>query len=254
MAILAVIPARLAAVRLLRKPLRELGGVPIVVRVWQHVCAMNVADRVVVATESDEVAAAVGKAGAECVLTSPLQASGTDRVAEVSMMQPFRSFDLVCNVQGDEPFLTAEGVRGALAQVNDAGFPIGTAAVAAGDAVLHDASIVKVVCADDGRALYFSRAAIPHLRDTADRGAHAGLVRQHLGVYAYTRSALAQWVALPQHPLEIAERLEQLRPLAAGMAIGVAMAGEAPLMGGIDTEADLTRANVVWAEFTAGRA
>jgi 3-deoxy-manno-octulosonate cytidylyltransferase (CMP-KDO synthetase) len=169
-------------------------------------------------------------------------------------MQAFRSFDLVCNVQGDEPFLTAEGVRGSVAQVIDAGFPIGTASVGADVDILHDATIVKVVCADDGRALYFSRAAIPHLRETVDRVTHGGLVRQHLGVYAYTRSALAQWVALPQHPLEIAERLEQLRPLAAGLAIGVATGEEAPPMGGIDTEADLARANVVWAEFTAGRA
>ncbi len=254
MATLAVIPARLGAVRLPRKPLRELGGAPLVVRVWQRVSDMGLADRVVVATESEEVATTARRAGVECVLTSAVHASGTDRVAEVSMMQAFRSYDLVCNVQGDEPFISVDGVRGAVAQVIDGGFPVGTAAVAAGVEVLHDPTIVKVVCADDGRALYFSRAPIPHLREGGDRVTHAGLVRQHLGVYAYTRSALARWVALPPHPLEIVERLEQLRPLAAGVAIGVATAENAPVMGGIDTEADLARANVVWADFTAGRA
>ena len=93
----------------------------------------------------------------------------------------------------------------------------------------------------------FSRAPIPFLRDAGDAASRDALVRQHLGVYAYTPAALAAWVALPPHGLELAERLEQLRPLAAGMAMGVAIVNEAPLMGGIDTEADLVRANALWA-------
>jgi 3-deoxy-manno-octulosonate cytidylyltransferase (CMP-KDO synthetase) len=109
-----------------------------------------------------------------------------------------------------------------------------------------------VVRDDDGRALYFSRAGIPFLREPGDAPLLAGHVRQHIGVYAYSRAALARWVALPQHPLERIERLEQLRPLAAGMAIGVADVPEAPAPG-IDTEDDLVRANAQWTDFIAGR-
>jgi 3-deoxy-manno-octulosonate cytidylyltransferase (CMP-KDO synthetase) len=110
---------------------------------------------------------------------------------------------------------------------------------------LDDPNVVKVVAADDGRAMYFTRAPIPFLRDPADAGARAARdarLRQHLGVYSYTPEALAAWVALPPHPLEEIERLEQLRPLAAGLAMGVAVT-HAPPLGGIDTEDDLTRAN-----------
>jgi 3-deoxy-manno-octulosonate cytidylyltransferase (CMP-KDO synthetase) len=246
--VLAVIPARLAAVRLPRKPLRDLAGLPLAVRVWQRVVEMEVADRVVVATESDEVRAVVQEAGGECVLTRAAHASGTDRVAEVAARSEFRLHDVIVNVQGDEPFLGIEAVRGSVDQVRQ-GAPIGTAAVHAAPAVLEEPSVVKVVCTDDGRALYFSRAPIPYLRDGADRAERDRLVRQHLGVYAYTRSALAEWVALPAHPLELTERLEQLRPLAAGLAIGVALVSPVPPMGGIDTEADLVRANALW---TAG--
>jgi 3-deoxy-manno-octulosonate cytidylyltransferase (CMP-KDO synthetase) len=112
--------------------------------------------------------------------------------------------------------------------------------------------IVKVVAADDGRALYFSRAPIPWLREPDDAPLRAGVVRQHIGVYAYTREALAAWVALPPHPLERIERLEQLRPLAAGLAMGVAVVRELPA-GGVDTEDDLLRANVRWTELSAER-
>lgn len=246
MTVLAVIPARLAAVRLPRKPLRDLAGVPLVVRVWQRVRDMGVADRVVVATDSDEICAVVRDAGGECVLTRPTHTSGTERVAEVAARGEFRRFDVIVNVQGDEPFLGAEAVQGAVDQVRS-GFALGTTAVPADESVLAEPAIVKVVCADDGRALYFSRAPIPFVRDLADAPLRVALVRQHLGVYAYTPSALAAWVALPVHPLELVERLEQLRPLAAGTAMGVALIATVPLMGGIDTEADLVRANSLWA-------
>lgn len=251
MTVLVVIPARLAAVRLPRKPLRDLAGAPLIVRVWQRVVGMAVADRVVVATESAEVRGVVEAAGAECVLTRASHSSGTERVAEVAARPEFRGFDVVVNVQGDEPFLTREAVRGAVQQVRP-GVSLGTAAVAAEAAVLGEPSIVKVVCADDGRALYFSRAPIPFLRQAGDAAVHAGLIRQHLGVYAFTPPALAQWVALPPHPLEVSERLEQLRPLAAGMPIGVAVVAPAPPMGGVDTEADLARANALWGARAAG--
>jgi 3-deoxy-manno-octulosonate cytidylyltransferase (CMP-KDO synthetase) len=249
---LAVIPARLGATRLPRKPLRLLAGVPLVLRVWERVSDIEAAERCVIATDDAEILAAAHAAGAECVLTSREHPSGTDRVAEVARLGEYAGYDAIVNVQGDEPFVVAEAVSGALAMVADRGFSLGTAAAVADAEVLDDPNVVKVVAADDGRALYFSRAAIPFLRDRGDAAARATMVRQHIGVYAYTREALARWVALPRHPLERIERLEQLRPLAAGMTMGVAsIDGRAPR--GIDTEDDLVWANEHWNAFTAGR-
>jgi 3-deoxy-manno-octulosonate cytidylyltransferase (CMP-KDO synthetase) len=244
---LAVIPARLGATRLPRKPLRLLGGLPLVVRVLERVEALRVADRCLVATDSEEIAAVVHAHGGEAVLTDPDHPSGTDRVAEVAARPDCRDYDAVLNVQGDEPFVSAGAVRGALAQVTAHGFSLGTAAVRATPDVLDRRDVVKVVAADDGGAMYFSRAPIPFLRDEADAALRDARVLHHLGVYAYTPAALARWVALPVHPLERIERLEQLRPLAHGMRIGVAVleTGE-PLRGGIDTEADLEHANAQW--------
>jgi len=246
MSVLAVIPARLGASRLPRKPMRLLGGVPLIVRVLERARALGVADRCVVATDSDEVLEAVRRAGGEIVLTSSEHPSGTDRVAEVARLAAYRAYDTIVNIQGDEPFASADAVRGATACVEQGGFPLGTASAPLSAASLAEPSIVKVVTADDGRALYFSRAAIPHLRDAADQPLRDALVRRHLGVYAYTRDALQRWVALPVHPLEQIERLEQLRPLAHGLAMGVAVVHEVP-EGGIDTEDDLARANECWA-------
>ena len=249
MTTLAVIPARLGATRLPRKPLRLLAGVPIVVRVMERVRALRVADRVVVATDSDEIAEQVHEAGGDAVLTAVSHPSGTDRIAEVVRAGGLGKFDVVLNVQGDEPFVSGAAVRGALAQVATHGFPLGTAAMRADAAVLLRPDVVKAVAADDGAAMYFSRAPIPFLRDDRDRHARDGRVLHHVGVYAYTPEALARWVKLPPHPLEEIERLEQLRPLAAGMRMGIAVV-DGPLRGGIDTEADLERANREWATFT----
>jgi 3-deoxy-manno-octulosonate cytidylyltransferase (CMP-KDO synthetase) len=244
---LAVIPARLGATRLPRKPLRLLAGRPLVVRVWERVSAMNVADRCVIATDSEEVAATARANGAEAVITSADHPSGTDRVAEVAARREYAAFDRIVNVQGDEPFIAADAVRAALGMLRKP-FSIGTAAVQAATGVLAEPSVVKVVAADDGRALYFSRAPIPFLREARD-GADSALLQervwQHIGVYAYTRDALQQWVALPAHPLERIERLEQLRPLAAGWAIGVGLT-HGPLRRGTDTETDLAQANSEW--------
>jgi 3-deoxy-manno-octulosonate cytidylyltransferase (CMP-KDO synthetase) len=250
---LAVIPARLGATRLPRKPLRLLGGAPLIVRVWERLTALGLADRVVVATESEEVARAAREAGAECVLTDPHHPSGTDRVAEIARKPDFAGYDVIVNVQGDEPFLPAEAARGAIDLVTSGAFPLGTAAVLASPSVLDSPDVVKVVRADDGRALYFSRAAIPFLRDGAERAERDAMILQHLGIYAYARDALARWVALPPHALERVERLEQLRPLAAGMAMGVALLEEAAPRG-IDTEEDLRLANDRWTTFMSGRA
>jgi 3-deoxy-manno-octulosonate cytidylyltransferase (CMP-KDO synthetase) len=251
MSVLAIIPARLAATRLPRKPLRLLAGTPLIVRVWERVRAMDVADRCVVATDSEEVAAVVRAAGAECVLTRDDHPSGTDRTAEVAARPEFGAFRTIVNVQGDEPFVTAAAVRGAANVVRDGRFPLGTVSVPASPAILAQPNNVKVVAAADGRALYFSRAPIPFLREEADRATRDALVRQHVGVYAYTPDALRAWVRLAPHPLEMIERLEQLRPLAAGIAMGVAEVADAG-PGGIDTEDDLARANARWETLSAG--
>lgn len=244
MPVLAVIPARLGATRLPRKPLRLLGGEPLVVRVYERVTALAVADHCVVATDHPEVADACQSRGIPVVLTRSDHPSGTDRVAEVAERPEFVAFDVLLNVQGDEPFVSEAALRGAVDIVRQGRAPIGTAAVPIPVEALDRRDVVKVVCTDDGRALYFSRAAIPCLREAQDAALLAPLVHQHVGVYAYTRSALQQWVRWTPHPLELVERLEQLRPLAHGLAIGVAHVPSAE--GGIDTEDDLARANARW--------
>ncbi len=251
MGTLVVIPARLGAMRLPRKPLRLLSGLPLIVRVWQRISQMNVADAVVVATDDESVASAVRAVGAECVMTSDEHTSGTERVAEVASQPRFRGFKTIVNVQGDEPFIGSGAVKGAADLVSTGKFPLGTAASRASTEILDTPSLVKVVVAQDGRAMYFSRAPIPYLRDRADSAKLVERTLQHIGVYAYSREALTEWVSLPPHPLEEIERLEQLRPLAAGLPIGVAVTNEAPASG-IDTEEDLERANARWDAFMEG--
>jgi len=251
MGTLVVIPARLGAMRLPRKPLRLLSGLPLIVRVWQRISQMNVADAVVVATDDDSVASAVRAVGAECVMTSDKHSSGTERVAEVASQPRFSGYRTIVNVQGDEPFIGRGAVKGAAELVSTGKFPLGTAASRASKEILDTPSLVKVVIADDGRAMYFSRAPIPYLRDNADARKLAERTLQHIGVYAYSREALTEWVSLPPHPLEEIERLEQLRPLAAGLPIGVAVTSEEPASG-IDTEEDLERANARWDAFMTG--
>lgn len=244
MTVLAVIPARLGATRLPRKPLRLLAGVPLIVRVYERVRYLDVADRTVVATDHEEVARICRDREIPVVMTSSHHPSGTDRVAEAVDHEEFSATSIVLNVQGDEPFVSREALAGAVEVVRSGRAPIGTAAVPIPTALLTRPDVVKVVRTDDGRALYFSRAPIPFLRESRDELLQRGIIRQHIGVYAYTREALARWVAWEPHPLELIERLEQLRPLAHGLAIGVA---DVPASeGGIDTEEDLERANARW--------
>jgi 3-deoxy-manno-octulosonate cytidylyltransferase (CMP-KDO synthetase) len=249
---LVVIPARLAAVRLPQKPLRLLAGVPLIVRVWERVSEMNVGDVCVVATDDPTVAKAVTDAGGECVMTSHSHTSGTERVAEVAAMPRFADCTTIVNVQGDEPFIGEGAVRGAAEMVSSGRFPVGTAASPAPWDIASNPNVVKVVLGNDGRALYFSRAGIPYPRDPECIGSSEIQMLQHIGVYSYSRSALERWVSLKPHPLENTERLEQLRALADGIPIGVAIANEPPA-NGIDTEDDLSRANARWHEFIAGR-
>jgi len=207
--------------------------------VARRTAAAVVCDRLVIATDAREIANVVERAGFEAVLTSERPQSGTERVAEVIANKPFSGFDLMLNVQGDEPLVALEALRGAIARVR-AGDPIGTAAGSLEPALAKDPSRVKVVVDATGRAVYFSRAPIPFDRD----GTGDVVYHQHVGVYAYTREALERWMRLPPVPEERWERLEQLRPLLHGMRIGVALfAG--PAAPGVDTAEDLRAVEAV---------
>jgi 3-deoxy-manno-octulosonate cytidylyltransferase (CMP-KDO synthetase) len=184
-------------------------------------------------------------------MTSAHHVSGTHRVGEVAMRPEFTGYEVIVNIQGDEPFVSRAAVLGAARMVTGAGFPLGTAAVVAPERMLDDQNVVKVVAADDRQAMYFSRGPIPFLRDPADAELRRARVWQHIGVYAYERSSLMRWTELPESPLEQIERLEQLRPLAAGMRMGVSLIDE-PVRPGIDTEDDLQLANREWTAFTTG--
>ena len=242
MPVLAVIPARLGSTRLANKPLQLLAGEPLILRVVQRVLSMELTDRVVVATDAVEIADVIADAGLEAVMTSAAHPSGTDRVAEVAGRAQFRGFDLVVNVQGDEPFLPGAAVEGALMRVRG-GDDIGTASAPLDATAAQDPARVKVVTDVTGRALYFSRAPIPYWRDGGP--APAELYRQHLGVYAFRPAALARWSDLRPTVLEDAEKLEQLRALEHGFRIGVAGLSE-PALPGIDTADDLCRAEAHW--------
>jgi 3-deoxy-manno-octulosonate cytidylyltransferase (CMP-KDO synthetase) len=234
--VLGVIPARLGAERLPRKPLRALAGKPLIEWVVRNALAAGALDLVVVATDAAEIAQAAERAGCEAVLTSGAHESGTSRVAEVAAREEYRGFAVVVNLQGDEPFLPAAAIRGAVAEVRE-GADIGTAAVPLQGPAAASPGVVKVVLREDGRALYFSRSLIPYPRDGEDGATYW----QHLGVYAFRPAALERWMRLPPTAAERAEKLEQLRPLGHGMSIGVARLTK-PALPGIDTEDDLKRA------------
>jgi len=190
---------------------------------------------VVVATDAEEIVRVAARAGCRGVLTGGHD-SGTSRVAEVAARPEFGGFDVVVNVQGDEPFLPAEAIRGSVEQVLG-GADIGTAAVPLDGAGAVSPNVVKVVVREDGRAMYFSRSLIPYPRD----GGAGAAYWQHLGVYAFRPEGLRRWMALAPTAAERAEKLEQLRPLGHGMTIGVARLARAA-QPGIDTEDDLKRA------------
>jgi 3-deoxy-manno-octulosonate cytidylyltransferase (CMP-KDO synthetase) len=242
MRVLGVIPARLGSTRLPNKPLQPLAGEPLVTRVIERVREHGLVNELVVATDSTKVADVVKRSQVRAVLTANSHPTGTDRVAEVAGRPEFEQFDVILNIQGDEPFVSREALVGALSRVEQ-GDDIGTAAAPLDPALADDPSRVKVVTDARGRALYFSRAVIPHTREAGAR--NDGLYWQHVGVYAYRRDTLARWIRLTPSPAERAERLEQLRALYHGMTIGVARL-ENPIFPGIDTAEDLRRAEAHW--------
>ncbi|MDE0474918.1 MAG: 3-deoxy-manno-octulosonate cytidylyltransferase [Gammaproteobacteria bacterium] len=238
--VLGIVPARLASTRLPNKPLFPILGRPLIEWVWRRVRSMQVLDHAVVATDSDRVARVCRDLGAPVEMTSSDHPSGTDRIAEVAARRRYRDYPVIANIQGDEPLLEERHLAAAVELVRGGGWEIGTCATP----VEHleawkDPSVVKVVRAATGRALYFSRAAIPYKR--AAKPDAGDLLREpylrHIGIYACARDALERWVAMAPTVLERLEKLEQLRPLESGIRIGVAVVGVAHP--GVDTPTDV---------------
>jgi 3-deoxy-manno-octulosonate cytidylyltransferase (CMP-KDO synthetase) len=234
--IAGVIPARLSSTRLSRKVLRMIAGRPMVEWVWRAASSSGLMDPVVVATDSEEVAAVCRERGIPVAMTAATCPSGSDRVRQVARQI---DADIYVNIQGDEPTLTAEFFAPLLALFARPEVEVATLAVRCPPEEVNDPNAVKVVAALNGRALYFSRATIPFDRD----GAGFNGYRKHLGIYAYRKAALERFAALPPSPLELTERLEQLRLLENGIALYVAEAPGYTI--GVDTEADLLRAEAV---------
>ena len=245
---IVAIPARHDATRLPGKPLREIAGEPMVVHVARRALAAG-ASEVVVATDDERIADAVRGYPLTVCMTRREHPSGTDRLAECAHKLGWAADRIVVNLQGDEPFAPPEGIRAAAQALADADAPMATLAIAIEDCdTLFDPNAVKVVRDAAGRALYFSRAPIPWQRERFARdqvGAlPAGLFLRHIGIYAYRAGFLYTFTQLPPGRLEALEGLEQLRVLEAGHAIAVAIS-PVPFPPGVDTEADLERANAI---------
>ncbi len=228
--ILGVIPARLASTRLPRKVLRTIAGAPMIEWVYKAARACRQLDDVLIATDSDEVLALARERGWSAMLTSPVCASGSDRVYEVSGKI---SAAIYVNIQGDEPLLKPEHIEAILRPFSRPEVQVSTLATPCKPEEINNPNAVKVVTCPDGRALYFSRGPIPYDRDHSGNAPYL----KHLGLYAYRREALHRFAKLPPSPLETIERLEQLRFLENGIDIFVEITPYDTI--GVDTEADL---------------
>ena len=235
-AIVGVIPARIGSTRLQRKPLRVLAGRPMVEWVWRAAQGSGLMQTVVVATDSEEIAAACRERAIPFAMTSADCASGSDRVREVASQV---DAEIYVNIQGDEPTLTPDFFPPLLALFDRPEVQVATLAVGCPAEDVANPNAVKVVTAADGKALYFSRSTIPFDRDSSGFAGY----RKHLGIYAYRKPALLRFAALAPGRLETVERLEQLRLLENGIDIHVASAPADTI--GVDTEADLARAEAV---------
>jgi 3-deoxy-manno-octulosonate cytidylyltransferase (CMP-KDO synthetase) len=237
--VIGVIPARLASTRLPRKVLRDLLGEPLLAWVYRAAKACHELDEVIVAADSEEVVTLCRQRGWPCILTSPDLPSGTDRLHAVS-----REVDaaVYVNIQGDEPLLHPQHITAMLAPFAQPGVEVTTLKVRCTPENIANPNAVKVVTANDGRALYFSRATIPFDRDAEGQA----IYWKHLGLYAYRKDALARFAALSPGTLERSERLEQLRLLENGIALYVAETPHDTI--GVDTEEDLLRVEALLSE------
>ncbi|MGK5017607.1 3-deoxy-manno-octulosonate cytidylyltransferase [Janthinobacterium sp. 61] len=243
MAFIVIIPARLASTRLPGKPLADLGGKPMVVRVAEQ-AALSGAARVIVATDHDSIRAACAAHGVEVCMTRADHPSGTDRIAEVARTLDLPLDAVVVNLQGDEPLIDPSLLAACAAQIS-AAVPMATCAHPLHDiADAFNPNVVKVVLDKNGRALYFSRATIPWHRDgfaqSKDCLPHGYVPLRHIGLYAYSNAFLQEYPQLSPSPLEAIEALEQLRVLWHGVAIAVHVTDSAPAAG-VDTPEDLER-------------
>jgi 3-deoxy-manno-octulosonate cytidylyltransferase (CMP-KDO synthetase) len=238
-----IIPARFASTRLPGKPLLQIGDRPLIQWVWQSAVDSGAAS-VLVATDDERIRAAALKFGADCVMTSPHHVSGTDRIAETVRVRGFAADDIVVNLQGDEPAMPAAVVANVAQGLREvAGADISTAAAPIRSLrEFLDPNCVKALRDPEGRALYFSRAPVPWPRDSiaAERPASFVGAWRHIGIYAYRVRSLLQFAAWPPTPLEMTEKLEQLRALEHGMHIHVVTLPESPAAG-VDTPEDLER-------------
>ncbi|MEM1217164.1 MAG: 3-deoxy-manno-octulosonate cytidylyltransferase [Bacteroidota bacterium] len=241
----AVIPARYASTRFPGKPLALLGGKPLIQWVYENTQQCRVIQQTIVATDDQRIVQAVRAFGGEVIVTRPDHPTGTDRIAEAASQL---KADLIVNVQGDEPFVKTEQLEQLIDFFRDDRIDIATLAhPLRTQAAIFDPNVVKVVRDTSGRALYFSRAPIPYLRDTPpENWAAAKQHFQHLGIYAYRKVVLSAITQLPPSHLEQHESLEQLRWLQAGYTIQV---GHTPFRSiGVDTPADLAAAEQLLAQ------
>jgi len=233
-----IIPSRMASSRLQRKPLVDLGGKPLIVRVLERARACG-ALSVHVATDEEEIAAVIESAGGEALMTGTHHRSGTDRLSEAAQLLGLPDDAIVVNLQGDEPDMPPACIQQVSQLLRDQPgasmatlwWPIER------ESDWNDPNVVKLVTDSGGKALYFSRAPIPHVRDGGWPQAQA---RRHIGLYAYRAGALSAWPELAPSALEAAESLEQLRALEAGWSI-VCEQAVAVVPPGIDTPADVQR-------------
>ena len=234
---LVVIPARYASTRFPGKPLVRLGTKPVIQHVWEQALKSDPGIGVIIATDDERIAAEARRFGALVELTDPEHASGTDRCAEVADRHP--EFDLVVNVQGDEPFIRPEQIRSVVDMLKEQRFPIATLAKPISTVEdLENPNVVKVVFGLQHQAVYFSRHPVPFLReDRRESWAQSNAHYRHLGIYGFRRETLLEISQLPPSHLEQHEKLEQLRWLDNGYRIGV---GTTDWAGpGIDTPEDL---------------
>ena len=231
-----LIPARMASLRLPDKPLADIQGLPMIVQVWKRAIEAN-AGRVVVATDSKEVQEAVNLYGGEVVLTRSDHMSGSDRIFEaLEKLDPEKKIKVIINVQGDLPTIEPEAIRASLIPLQNPAVDLSTlVAEIKIEEERTNPNVVKMIGSpiDDRtfKALYFTRATAPY---------GDGPLYHHIGLYAWRRNALEKFVSLKPSPLELREKLEQLRALEAGMRIDAALVDTVPL--GVDTAADLERA------------
>lgn len=235
MKVLCIIPARYASTRLPGKPLRDIAGKPMIVRVYERATGAQRVHEVVVATDDERIRAAVEEHGGHAVMTRADHATGTDRLAEVAAQRP--DCDLIINVQGDEPLIDPAVIDALVAPFeHDDALMMATAKTEITDAAeMENPNNVKVVTDRTGNALYFSRARIPYARNAGAK------VYKHIGIYAYRRDFLLAYAKMAQTVLECSESLEQLRALENGYRIRVVETDAVFI--GVDTEEDLAAVN-----------